>query len=1088
MAIQSINTLQNSDNYNNIAKEYLLESLANLGQRYNVKGDSISINSLYINRLFSFTNENLDDLCVVLSKEDDEYRIYLVDKNDISTNILPEQTISTKNNTVILDDFYLNTNKNTLYSAVKFDVDSLYYTIAGREDVNTALNKTNFFIERYDKNTNLLVNGIRVFKTHLSSNITFLQDKYLLVYISLTSDLNYNVSIYRSNDNIEDLDDSSLYEFITNINLDNPNISSLFTQIASSICEYDNYRIIANSSLLSWIGNSNDQEIFENQILYSFTNDIKNLYPTVKEKYSLKEYGSLDDIYVKLLINLYDSVKLHDADSNKLYIPLIDKDGNPYSISYTYNTNKDEELYFSGKEIEVRYIIDEIDSNWMTLNIDDYRGTIFTYSNNSERVSFFFFESKLDNENITDIKVKKISTLPYIDDNGYWVINDISTGIYAKGINAGNPNIIIAETGNKGETYNIIAGAKKDELLSLLTWEKKVAKVEPLEKINLDNLSFKSEYDYFNVNCCIPTLSKIPQINKKSWMSQLENAIIICISPISCIEFDTNNSTDTINYTEEDAYRIYGEYGIITTLWTIDSETNEFDYIRKSENKFAAADFNYLSNINNLIQYAVKNTEQLHPDNFEFSRIVFDPISATLKNNSVEYKTNVYGNILNKVSSEYNLSNYNNDLNLTIKYNDVILKSHNQRNIEALTQSGDLRYFNTTYNNGSSNSTNIVTNSLYNYYENGLYKRYNEYVPNYNVPTVDYSEVLTRNQTLLNRLNILSFDNTGTSYLSYIGTSIDNTKNILTIGTTETNINMGTDTLISQAGRSTFVKQNQLAIDFDSIKLNGYTYINTDLTVGNNITLDGIVWSKDYLNVKNTSETIDTTYYTSLYTPASRYIYELNDKYSNTYSIGVVNIFPEDVVSLFENEVITDDDNNYKYSNVLLKTLLSNSLYQYSIAKNKMFIITTLAEYYKHETWDENGNVTKSQSSHMIYYSDGIYLPVLLNHLGLDSFITTKSTNISTSNIVLTSNMEIISVNDNPVILLSSSTNLYPDKYLYDSKGEQISNFTYTIFTSNSLKTTYYTVGNKLYLHVEELYGKNKFVPNKEIRHNYNIS
>ena len=63
--------------------------------------------------------------------------------------------------------------------------------------------------------------------------------------------------------------------------------------------------------------------------------------------------------------------------------------------------------------------------------MDDYRGSIITYSENAEKVSFYFFESKLDNENVIDIKVKKISTLPYIDDNGYWVINDISTGIYA---------------------------------------------------------------------------------------------------------------------------------------------------------------------------------------------------------------------------------------------------------------------------------------------------------------------------------------------------------------------------------------------------------------------------------------------------------------------------------------------------------------------------------------------------------------------------------------------------------------------------------------------------------------------------------
>lgn len=1081
MAIQSINTLQNADNYNDVAKEYLLESLANLGQRYNVKGDSISMNSLYLTSLFSFTEEDLSELCVVISKtEGGEYRIYLVNKHEISRPILPEQTISTTNDILELSEFKVD---NKLYSNVIFESGDLYNTISGREDVSLILGRINFFKERFNRNSGMLEEGVRVYKKHLS----VYEEKYLLVHVKLQADFTYMVDVYASTENIEYLFESDIFNYVRSIDFDYFNVTDMFTRIVSDSCMYESQRITISQSFLNWLSNKNDQDLFENNILYSFTDDNKNLYQETKERYSVSEFGSLPDIYKKILINLYDAAKLHDSGSDKLYIPLLDKDGNPYAISYTYNTNKEEEVYFSGKEIEVRYVVDYITDDWMTLNIDDYRGTAFTYTANSEKVSFFFFESKIDNDCVIDIKVKKISTLPYIDDNGYWVINDISTGIYARGINAGNPNFIIVETTNNGDGYNIIVGAKKEELLKQLTWEKRTAKVEPLERINLDNLSFKSEYDYFSVNCCIPTLAKIPQINRKNWMSQMENSIIICVSPVSCIEFNSYDSTDNINYTADDVYNIYGEYGIITTIWAIDDKKEEFDYIRKSGNAYAAADFNYLSNINNLIQYAVKNIEPLHPDNFEFTKLVFDPASATLKNNTQEYKANIYGNIGNKLSTEYNISNYNNDLNLTIKYNDVILKSREGRNIEYITQSGDVRYFNTTYNKGDSNSTNIVTNSLYNYYEKGFYKGYNEYIPNYNVPTVDYSEVLTRNQTLLNRLNILSFDSTGTSYLSYIGTSIDYDKNILTIGTTETNINMGTDTLIGENERSSFVKQNKLHIDFDSVKLNGYTYIAKSLTVSDNIELDGIIWSKDYLTVKNTSERIDTTYYTAIYTPASRYIYELNDRYSSAYSVGVMNIFTEDAIKAYESEDLREvvaNDRNYEYSNVLMKSLLSNSLYNYAVQKNKMFVITTLAEYYRHINPELN---TTSISSHMIYFSDGIYLPVLLNHLGLSSYIGTKDTKIVTNNIVLTSNMEIVSVNNNPVVLLSTSTNLYPDKYVYDSRGEQISNFTYTIFTANPIKATYYSVGSKLYLHVEELYGKNKFVPYKEIRHNYNI-
>lgn len=1082
MAVQSINTLQNKDNYNNIAKEYILESLANLGQRYNVKGDSISVNDFMLKDLFEFSGtEDLSEYVVVVTKQSDEHQIYLVNKNDISQPI--SNVLTTKDNVVIIDTLNITTNPYITYSNIGFKVSNLYFTMWGREDNNTALDKTNFFIERFDRRTNNLIEGIKVFKTHFNN---FVNEKYLLVRLRLNDDFNYDISLYASKKTTEELSESELYTTISNIDFDNLDLSDMFDWIVNSECNYDGYKFSPDSGLLNYVGNAAEQEILENTLLISIAYDSNKLLQYVKSKFSTEEYGSIEAIYKKLLADLYDEIH-NNSGLGKVYIPLIgDKNGNPYSITYTYNVNNPEQVYFAGREIEVRYVTEDIDTVWMGYNIDFYRGTIIVHTDGCAKDTFFYFETNIENDSILGIDVKKISTLPYIDNDGYWVINDISTPVKAKGQDAGNPNIIIVETVNNFGDYNILSGAKEREILSKLTWKPTIAKVEPLERINLDNLTFKNEYDYFNVCCSIPDLSAIPSVNKKEYLEHLDNSLIICISPVSCILYNSENSEDAINYTKDDIYEIYGEYGIITTLWTVnnsDPENPNFDYLRKRNNEYAAADFNYLSNINNLIQYAVKNTEPLHPDNFEFTRIVFDPTTTTLKNNTVEYRTYLYPTILNKLSGQYNISNYNNDLNFTFRYNDTIIKSNKDRNIESVTQSGEIKYFNTTYNDGENNSANIVTNSLYTYYTNGIYGKYAEYIPNYNVPSLDLSEVLTRNQTLLNRLNILTFDNTGTAYMSYVGTSFESDKNILTIGTSETNINLGTDTLIDENSRSSFVKQNVMNVDFPEVNVHGDMAVQNNLSVDENIYMNGAIWSKDYHKIKSEALITDTTYYTTIYTPSSRYIYELRDKFSNKNAYGIFNMIDEESF----NEIMVGINNGIDYSetlnNISLYTngLISYSLYEYAKNKNKLFVIGTIYERYN------MGEDSTDNKSHMIYCGDGIYIPVLLSQLGFEKYISKKDNILDLSKVEITSNMELFKVNNNPIMVLSSSTNLLPDKYLYDANGEKITNFTYTIFTSNPLKITYYISGDRLNMNIEELYGKNKFTSFRKLNHNYSI-
>lgn len=1116
MAIQSINTLQNKDNYNSIAEAYLLESLANLGQRYNVKGDSISIGNLTLSKLFNISNAdiiNKDTLCVI-KKAADEYSIYLINKNeygdwDFDIPISGTSVFSTNDNELYLDSFYLPNNPGVQYSNVNIVSLNGFYDIYGRQDYNVSLNKTNYFHLRFRKSDNKLVRGIRIYKKHFSSDATFADNKYVLVQLTedTTNIYKYKADLYVSNNNVDAISDSEIFSFISSINIASgiSNNNSLFSNVTSDTLSYNNYLFDVPSSLMNIFSNENDKSILKNYVISSFSDDSINLYNYLIDQYSSSKYGKLDTIYVELFKSLYDTIAEEEPNIDCVFIPCLKNNGEEYTISYSYNTNNPEIIYFSGKEIEINYISDAITSKWLSIYLDEYRDNIFAHTEGVARTSFYFFETSISESGLVNgIFTRKISTLPYIDDNGYWIIDERNTGIYARGKSAGNPNIIIVETTNIAGGKNILSGAKRHELLEELTWDAELAYIEPLEKINLNSLSFKNQYDYLKVYCSIPNLSKIPDINKEDYLAMLENSLIINISPISCIKYDESN----INYSPKDVEEMYGEYGVITTLWVL-NDNHEFQYIRKQNNKYAAADFNYISNINNLIQHAVKNVEALHPDNYEFTNLVFDSTYTTLKNNTTEVNTYIYPNLINKKSGEYGISNYNNDINFTFKANNVCIKKDNI--IDSLSQSGDLRFYNSTYNSNS-NTTNTVTNSLYQYYKEGVSGRYNEYIPNYNVPSLDLSEVLTRNETLLNRLNILSFDSKGTSYLSYIGTSFEDAKNILKIGTSVSNINMGSDTLLYENDRNTFSTQSDLHIDFDNVKVNGNESIKGDLSVDQDVYLLGNSWNKDYIEMTTENVVANVTYYTSLITPVARYIYEVNDNYGN--NAGIVELHPvhgEVYTYLSGTETVTgptyDDENPeqtsdiYTYnlavtelsdSNTNLTSLLSVSLYNYSLKKNKLYVISTIPEYFK---MYNRGGGTKSTICHKVYFSDSIYIPVLLTQIGLEKFVTKKDGVLSLSNINITSNMNIIYVNNNPMLLVSSSTNLYPDKYLYnklnnsvvDANVETIVNFTYTVFTGNTLKITYYILGGKLNIHIEEVYGKNKFVTTKKFKNNYII-
>ena len=112
--------------------------------------------------------------------------------------------------------------------------------------------------------------------------------------------------------------------------------------------------------------------------------------------------------------------------------------------------------------------------------------------------------------------------------------------------------------------------------------------------------------------------------------------------------------------------------------------------------------------------------------------------------------------------------------------------------------------------------------------------RYNEYIFNSNVPTLDFKELFIRNTNILNRLNLISLDQLGNIYNAYIGTSFNETnKSTLHIGSTNTNINIGSTTLINESDRSKFNTHDTISIDFNNIVLNAASKVSSSKPIIN---------------------------------------------------------------------------------------------------------------------------------------------------------------------------------------------------------------------------------------------------------------
>ena len=406
-----------------------------------------------------------------------------------------------------------------------------------------------------------------------------------------------------------------------------------------------------------------------------------------------------------------------------------------------------------------------------------------------------------------------------------------------------------------------------------------------------------------------------------------------------------------------------GDNGVITTFWSIEKNveknTYEWTYVKKPDSIFAL-DSNYINNLDNNIRYYLNHEYQ--PDNYEHRWLIFEKTNRLLKNNTIDDKSYIYPVIQNKSRDEFisifgeekdiedivtSTEIYNNDLNFEIAFYDNIEKN-NVGDVNSIKQNtrfwkGSAYDFHRLdvisdddVTSGSYGELMFINNKTFSYtdYDNNHeralsytgvdgvihYTLYpNEWVPNgkydpnddtysYQYPTLELKEVMLRDVNTVNRVNVLSFDghakNGNNSYMiynAYFGTSYETAyKNVLIVGTSYRNINMGTETMTTYESTYNLGAHNTLQLNVDNIELNGYSNANKDFIANKAIwkkTSTYIPWTGDSIDVFSTivqptdivyymginQDNINLTYNTEYYTEAGTYtVYNSHYKLENS--------------------------------------------------------------------------------------------------------------------------------------------------------------------------------------------------------------
>ena len=592
-----------------------------------------------------------------------------------------------------------------------------------------------------------------------------------------------------------------------------------------------------------------------------------------------------------------------------------------YKFEYIYDGVNTTSIYGGNSDIYVYIIPNQ--------NIDEeyWKDFIYTTKDSQDYIKTSVYGFSMD----IDIPiVNRKFVLPYIkkdlnNDNKTWWINDIDSSVPAEALDAMNLNIVLLYTYSNGNdiVFKVLSGLNNE----------KVKSSEEYTHVLIQG----SDNKIFGLRFPIPELMDINEDDEKSvnlWNRTIENSTLIIISDIeNCYDPDaTIQDLDKLELKER-----YGENGIITTIWTYDNELKEHRVITidDKDGQPIALDFGRIGNFSSLIDYKANQIKQINPDNFEYRHLIFkNPLEG--EKQSTEY-SNIFPTIRNIIGTDIlgssnNSKDYLNNFNFSIRY----ISSYEglmNKNITSLGINNESSFF-------KPSTKQQTTDALYRHIENNATSWYAEYVPNVNIPLFDLSEVLTKDLNIINRHNILSFDNTGNVYYAYLGTSFNEiNKSTLHLSTYNTNINLGHDTLINEGDQNSFLKHSKLSVDFENIDLNGNTIEigNHDPSSTQKIIINNHGENYNYKNNWKVDKFGTDEILSMTITPKFKY------PSGKPYIILDINNLLSDLQTELSNNIINTVDSSILYVGVFLKhTIGDNTLYY---KHGDLLIIDNLLKY-----------------------------------------------------------------------------------------------------------------------------------------------
>lgn len=910
MSLKNINTIQNTNDIEKISyfsNEYLYEALSNLGQRFSLKGDSVSTRFFTTLSILNKKQSDFSDIKLISKLSANKNKLYLefFDSKNINNPLYKEELKYTINNLFNTDTqivlntkingidyykenmlMYLDSNDNT-FSIVSIGCDS--------EIGDVELN-----IDCYNIKTNMLISSIKILDVN---------DNYYYVYYleSNETDDNYIISKYKCEKTLIYTIYGSFEKFISEIytvikeyynQYKTINSTDIFNEIiynnnfTNCIPGIDGVSVLYNVDTRGFYVDVTYSGEF-NYALNCMYNQLVYMYSFMFEYYCNYVYkldnNQLNKILLyKIFERAYKDSDYKDINKFYLYIPV------DYTFDYYCKDTDSFYIYSNETPVNIFYTINNINQEYIDKYY--YDNILLCPHSNTEKIILYKYSVNY-NEKYVDlinrINVSNLYATPYIQD-GYWAINDQKTQYKAIGEDANNPNIILVCTKNisnktsnfTNKDYSILSTVNA-ELLKSLTWVTKSVNVNLFDGIYTNNKQ-AIKYNNYDINVLIP--DKL-DIEKSDIGNQLKGALIINMS-------DINNVVTSSEIEKSQIKSILGDYSFVTTFWVFNETTYSFVNIKNPNSTYNALTLSNLNNINNIIKSQTDNIINSYLNNIDTSKLKYDKcIFKTGYTNAKNEFDNIsvgYAILYNKSlidNSKYNINNskFNNPYMFELKY------------VEENLNTGDYadKTFINDYGNNIINisSSNVLTNYVLSTLDKYQNKYSYNYLPSDRVPLFNFGEVLTINSNILNRSNILSLDNNGQLYYAYIGTSIEEqNKSTLHIGTSNINVDLGIDSLFDVNLIDQFKTHDKLSLDFDTITLNSKNIYKPN------------VESKFLFTINDTDNNTNMYAYTSSMT----YVYDDNT-YLESRSYVVIEYDDDgdgyyDLVNVYYNENYKDGD------------------------------------------------------------------------------------------------------------------------------------------------------------------------------------